>query len=152
MKPRLLRCLALAAGLSAAGPVRAADPSAAAESTPAKNWVLPRFTKEGFRWMTLRGTEVRQVRPGEIAVVGMNITVFSRDATDRIESILLSPSALYDQRENRASGEQAVRLIDFRDDLEVEGVQWTYDQDQKKISIARNVRVVIHTPLPVFFK
>jgi hypothetical protein len=152
MKPRLFRLLALGAGLSGAWPALAADAPAAAESTPAKNWVLPRFTKEGFRWMTLRGTEVRQVHPGEIAVVGMNITVFSRDAAAQIESILLSPSARYFQRDNRASGEQSVRLIDYRDDLEVEGDQWTYDQDQKKISIARNVRVVIHTPLPVFFK
>jgi hypothetical protein len=30
---------------------------------PAKNWVLPLFTaKEGFRSMTLRGSEVKPVR------------------------------------------------------------------------------------------
>ena len=66
----------------------------------------------------------------------------------RIDSIILSPTASFFTHENRATGAHNVRLIDYQHNLEVTGQQWTFELDQKKISIARNVRVVIHAPLP----
>lgn len=143
-----LSCAALV--IRAQTPKSAPDPAAPASSAPvavpAKNWILPLFTaKDGFRTMTLRGSEVRPVGPARIDVTDLSITVFSGDAAAHVETILLSPAAIFLPKEKRATGEKTVRLI--RDDIEVTGEGWTYDHLGKKISLARNVRVVFRAQL-----
>lgn len=145
--------LASAGLLAAVLPFHAADtaapapnPPAPAVGVPAKNWVLPLFTaKEGYRNMTLRGSEVRPVGNARIDVSDLSITVFSGDAAAHVETMLLSPAATFYPREQRASGEKNVRLI--RDDIEVTGEGWSYDHAGKKVSLARNVRVVFSAQL-----
>jgi hypothetical protein len=151
MNSRPLRWLALGAGLCAL-PLLADGPAPQVVGAPARNWVFPRFTKEGYRSMTLRGTEVREISAEQIDIVGLNITVFSHDPAAQITSIVLSPSASYFLKDDRATGREAVRLIDYQAQLEVTGEDWTYELAQKKISLARNIRVVIHAPLPNLLK
>ena len=147
----LLAVFAAFAALGGGGPVSRAQapqpsPSPAPVAVPAKNWILPLFTaKEGFRSMTLRGSEVRPAGPARIDVTDLSITVFSGDAATTVETMLLSPAAIFLPKEKRASGEKSVRLI--RDDIEVTGEGWTYDHDGKKISLARHVRVVFRAQL-----
>lgn len=122
--------------------VRGAEPEPPA---PAVNWVLPIFTdKEGYRSMTLRGSEVRPSKKS-IAVTDLSITIFSGDADAKVDSILLSREANFVPKENRASGEKAVRYI--RDDIEVTGTGWTYDHTAKKVSLRENVRVTFSSQL-----
>jgi len=114
-------------------------------SSPAVNWVLPIFTdKEGFRSMTLRGSEVRPIGRS-IAVTDLSITIFSGDAATTVDSMLLSPSAVFLPKENLARGDKSVRFI--RDDIEVTGVGWTYDHAAKKVSLQQNVRVTFRAQL-----
>ena len=125
--------------------IRAADPAGERVSTPAFNWVLPLFTdKEGFRSMTLRGSEVRPIGR-DIAVTDLSITTFSGDAAARVDSILLSPAAIFYPKENRAGGEKSVRFI--RGDIEINGSDWTYDHAAKKLSLRRAVRVTFQAQL-----
>lgn len=114
-------------------------------AAPALNWVLPLFSdKEGHRTMTLRGTEVRPVGKA-IAITNLSITIFSGEADARVDSILLSPQAVFSQKDNRASGEQTVRFI--QDDVEVTGSRWEYDHAAKKVSLRQNVRVTFRAQL-----
>lgn len=114
-------------------------------TAPAVNWVLPLFTdKEGYRSMTLRGSEVRPSGKS-IAVTDLSITIFSGDAAAKVDSILLSREAQFFPKENRASGDQAVRYI--RGDIEVTGVGWNYDHTSKKVSLRENVRVTFSAQL-----
>ena len=113
---------------------------------PAVNWVLPLFTdKEGYRSMTLRGSEVRPLGPNRIAVTDLSIAVFSGDAAARVETMLLCSNATFFPKENRASGDRNVRVI--RDELEITGEDWTYDHALKKVSLQKNVRIVYRAPL-----
>lgn len=138
--------LCLLASLSAVG----ADTDVPA-SEPIKNFVLPTFTPaEGYRSMLLRGSQAWMLTPRIIQLDDMDLTVFSGDATSHVESVLLSPVARVSLDDHTAGGPGAVRLI--RDDLELTGNQWTYYQLQKRISIARNVRVVFHTELKDLLK
>ncbi|MGH7944566.1 MAG: LPS export ABC transporter periplasmic protein LptC, partial [Opitutaceae bacterium] len=106
---------------------------------------LPIFTdKEGYRSMTLRGSEVRPAGRS-IAVTDLSITIFSGDAKTTVDSVLLSPAAVFLPRENRARGDKSVRLI--RDDVEVTGVGWDYDHASKKVSLQQNVRVTFRAQL-----
>ncbi len=135
----------LASGLLLA-PIAALSGAVPPAPVPAKNWVLPLFTaKDGFRSMTLRGSEVRPLGTTRIEVTDLNITVFSGDAAAHVETILLSPAAVFLPKEKRATGEKSVRLI--HDDIEVTGEGWTYDHEAKKVSLARHVRVVFSAQL-----
>lgn len=120
-------------------------PAATPTPAPAVNWVLPIFTdKEGYRSMTLRGTEVRPAGKS-VAVTDFSITIFSGDAEAKVDSILLSPEAVFLPKEQRASGDKAVRFI--RGDIEVTGVGWTYDHTAQKVSLQSNVRVTFSAQL-----
>jgi hypothetical protein len=125
--------------LACGGTAGAVDP---ASLTPAKNWVAPLFTKQNFRSMTLRGTEARATAFGAINVVDLNLTVFSGDASNRVETVLLSRAATFLPKENLARGDNGVRVI--RDDLEAFGVHWVYDHAQKKVSLQGGVRIVFN--------
>ena len=108
--------------------------------------MLPLFTaKEGFRNMTLRGTEVRPVGSTQVDVTDLSITVFSGDAAARVETMLLSSHASFFPKEQRAAGEKSVRLL--RDDIELTGEGWVYEHTTKKVSLARHVRVVFSAQL-----
>jgi hypothetical protein len=125
---------------------RAQAPTTAAPApAPGQNWVLPIFTdKDGFRSMTLRGSEIRPSGKS-IEVADLNITIFSGDADARVDSILLSPSAYFFPKEERASGEKSVRFI--RDDIEVTGTGWSYYHSNRKVSLHQNVRVTFSAQL-----
>lgn len=119
-------------------------------SSPAINWVLPIFTdKEGFRSMTLRGSEVRPLGKN-IAVTDLHITVFSGDAKAHVDSILMSTEAVFMPKEQLARGDKSVRLI--HDDVEVIGTGWTYDHNVKKVSLQQNVRVTFNAQLSDILK
>jgi len=153
MRLRLLRLFALGAGavLGAAGADTPAS-SPILAGTSVKDWQTNIFSPEGNRKMTLKGTEARPITADQIDFVDMNIAIFSGDAAAHLDSVILSPAASFFLREDRARGDGAVRLIDYSRNFEVTGENWVYEYDQKKISIARNVKVIIHAALPDILK
>jgi hypothetical protein len=155
MNPRPLRLLALGAACTALTAAAAPDQTGAAGVLANTSIETPGgtlFSPEGFRKMTLKGTEARLVNADRTDFVDMNIAVYSGDAASRLDSVILSPSASFFLHEYRASGDGPVRLIDYSRNFEVTGEKWVYEYGQKKISIARNVRVIIHAALPDMLK
>ncbi|PTX97713.1 hypothetical protein [Opitutus sp. ER46] len=156
MTPRLLlpglaalaSAVAFGATPPAASPKSAPANAAAIEAGPAVGWTLPIFTdKEGYRQLTLRGSLARVISKDQIDVTGFSAVAFSGDASERVESVLLSPQASFFPRTNRATGKDTVRLI--HDDIEVLGRDWTFEMigGTKKVSIARDVRVTFQAQL-----
>jgi hypothetical protein len=145
MKPPALAILVLSLLGAAAG-----QSEDLGVSPPAKNWTLPLFTKEGYRSMTLRGSEVWPVTVDRIEVKDLAITTFTGGAAAKPETILLSPTATFYVNERLAAGPDLVRVI--RDDIDVTGTDWSYDHTKRKIIIARNARVVFRAPLPDILK
>jgi hypothetical protein len=139
----ILAGLALAAGADAGADEVQAEP-------PAHNWVLPLFTKEGYRQMTLRGDKVQPVSSDRVDITGMTVTVYSGDAKARVESFLSSPEATFLINEKVGKGPGTVHLV--RDDSEVEGEGWTYLYNERKVLIARHVHVVFHAAMPDLLK
>lgn len=124
---------------------------AAAElNAPAKNWVFPVFSKEGYRTMTARGTEARVTAEHQFDVVDLNLTLFSGDAAAKVENIILSPAATFQSDKKIAHGEKSVRYIG--DDVEATGTRWRYWQTEKKISLDGNVKVVFQAELKDLLK
>lgn len=139
----------------AAGNASAATQRPGATMTgPARGWAFPVFSdKEGYRLLRLTGSEARILDANRIEVAAFSAVVFSGDASERVDTILLSPQATFFPKENRAAGSSDVRLIlsgsaeRKQDDVEVTGRGWTYDHASKKVSIAHDVRVTFHAQL-----
>ncbi len=146
MRAILLPLCAL--GLAAGTPfLPGADehPTALTPGAPVVNFSVPTFTKEGYRSWVLRGSQGLFVNQSEIAVTNLNLTVFTGDASNRVDSVFLSPSATALLNEGQVRGSGRVRLIN--DDLEATGEDWSYDHRQKKVSIHKTVHVVFHAEL-----
>lgn len=120
-------------------------PTALTPGAPVVNFSVPTFTKEGYRSWVLRGSEGLFVNQNEIAVTNLNLTVFTGDASNRVDSVFLSPSATALLNESQVRGPGRVRLIN--DDFEATGEDWSYDHRQKKVSIHKSVHVVFHAEL-----
>ncbi len=133
--------LVLFAATPAAPP---STPSAAPGLAAVNQSTLQTFTKEGFRALLLRASAMNVARE-RVDLTDMNLSVFSGDAAEHIETILLSPEATFLPDTSVAHGEKTVRFI--RDDLEASGTKWTYDHKEKSISLDGNVRVVFHAQL-----
>jgi hypothetical protein len=133
---RFFRSLCLLACCSLTG-------SFAAESlAPAINWVAPLFTKDNYRSLTARGARASFPSSNQVEVVNLDLTVFSGDASAKVETVIRAPAATFLPRESLARGETGVRVL--RDDLEASGVQWSYNHAQKKVSLTGRVRIVFN--------
>jgi hypothetical protein len=138
-----LFCLLVLAGTLAA---RAVNPT---DATPVLSFKLPTFTKEGHRSMLLQGTEA-VVSTTRVELIEMNLTLFSGDDRNAVETIILSPVATALLDSDQVRGDSSVRVI--RDDIEITGQGWTYDHRTKKVSITRNARVVFNAQMPDILK
>lgn len=118
---------------------------AASVTAPAKNWVLPLFTKEGHRSMTARGSEARATNQRQFEVSDLNLTIFTGDVSMKVDTVILAPGASFVPDEQRAFGSEFVRFI--RDDVEATGQRWTYLHREKKISLTGNVRITFQAEL-----
>jgi len=119
-------------------------------NAPVKNFSLPTFTKEGYRSVLLRGNEALFASAQQIDVTGMQLTLFTGDATNHVETVIISPGARFFPERNVAEGEHSVRVL--RDDVEMSGTKWTYDKDQIKVVLDGNVRVIFHVQLKDILK
>src|SRR3954467_12679521 len=88
-------------------------------NAPVKNFVLPLFTREGPRAVTIRGTEARRPSANRIDITDLNLTRFSGDAAQQVDDVLLAPSASFFPDQNLAKSNGAFRLI--RDEMEMTG-------------------------------
>lgn len=121
-----------------------------ANDAPIVNFRLPTFTPEGFRQWLVRGTEARLVSAKEIDVRELTLTVFSGDAQDKIETMILSPEAKVLTDTQTVSGPGAIRVIN--DELEASGTQWTYSHREKRVSMQHKVRVTFRAELKNFLQ
>jgi hypothetical protein len=114
-------------------------------SEPVVNFRVPTFTREGYRSWLLCGAQGVYVNETQLNVQDLNLTVFAGNATNKVDSVFLSPAAVALINEGRVRGPASLRLI--TDDFEATGEDWLYDHRQNKVFIHRNVRVVFHVRL-----
>ena len=139
--PRFLRLLALTCAL--AGGAAFAVPIEA--TAPLKHFALPTFTPEGYRSFLLHGDEVRIPDTQRIEVTQMQLTQFDGKADNRVDTVLISAFAIYFPSRQFAQGDRGVRII--RDDMEMSGTRWTYDNLKKKVVIDGTVHVIFRGQL-----
>lgn len=131
--------------------VLAAAPGAAQVSTrvasdaPIVNFRLPTFTAAGHRDWLVRGSEARMPSLKEVDVRELTLTVFMGDEAGTIDTMLLAPIAKVLTEPQTVSGPDTIRVINK--EFEATGREWLYDHREKRISIAKNVRVTFRAQL-----
>ena len=116
-----------------------------APNQPIVNFRLPDFTPEGNHSWLLRGSEARYANQGQIEIIGLNLSIFTGQPDGKVETSILSPTAQVRPGEMLVRGLDTIRII--KDQFEATGSDWTYSHRDKKISIGKNVHVVLHTQL-----
>lgn len=142
LRPLLLMLLPVAALVAASTQI--------SSTKPIINFSLPNFTPEGYRSWLIRGSEARYLSQNQLEVKELTLSVFSGKADDKIETMILSPSASVLPAEAAVTGADTLRVIN--DDFEATGRDWRFSHKERRVTIARNVHVVFHTELKDFLK
>jgi len=121
-----------------------------APDQPIVNFRLPDFTPEGNRSWLVRGSEARYATQGLVDIKGLNLSIFTGLPDGRVETLILSPSAQVVPGEQIVRGSDTIRIINDR--FEATGSEWNYSHKEKKVSIGKNVHVVLHTQLKDILK
>ena len=116
-----------------------------ASDRPIVNFRLPAFTPEGNRSWLVRGSEARYANEDQVDILGLNLTIFTGLPDGKVETLILSPSAQVHPNETVVRGHDTIRVIN--DSFEATGSDWTYAHREKRVSIGKNVHVVLHTQL-----
>jgi hypothetical protein len=149
---RTLLTLSLVAVATPPG-VLASDSPQIRAPAPVRNFSLPFFNNEGHRTMLIRGNEARLTDPRRPRFVDMTLSLFTGDASNTIETIILSTEATVDTTTKTMEGTGPVRLV--RDDIEVTGERWFYDYndpDTINLRIERKARIVFRAELQSLLK
>lgn len=116
-------------------------------AAPVESFSIPQFTPDGRRLWLVRGASGRIVDSDRQEISDLHLTVFTGDAAEELEAVLLSAAATIRFKEKIVSGKGLLRLINFREGIDLNGEDWTYDQARKKVSIRKNARVTLRVPL-----
>jgi hypothetical protein len=121
---------------------------------PVINFRLPAFTPDGHRSWLVRGSEARFAAKDQIDIIGLTLTLFTGTADDKIDTMILSPTARVLPDEASVTGADTIRVIN--DEFEASGSDWrfTHNKERKenRISINRNVRVAFRAEFKDFLQ
>jgi lipopolysaccharide export system protein LptC len=111
---------------------------------PILNFSLPTFTHpDGFRDWLIRGSEALVSEEPAIDVKELNVTIFTGDASNRIDTLLLSPAARVLPEEKIITSAATLRVINTNDGFEATGEGWKYTHQDKTVTLHAKVRVVL---------
>jgi lipopolysaccharide export system protein LptC len=117
---------------------------------PIVNFRLPWFTPEGYRAWMVRGSEARYVAAERIDIKDLTLSVFTGLADEKVDTLLLSPDAVVNPDAAVVTGSSTIRVISGQ--FEATGTEWSYAHKDKKVSIAKNVRVTFNAEFKDFLK
>lgn len=153
MKRRSALPLVLVCVCGLALTVPAADSPQIRAPAPVKSFSLPFFNDEGFRTRLIRGNEARLTDPRRPELRDVTISLFKGDASNQIETVILSTDATVDTDAQFVTGVGSVRVVS--DDFELSGEQWRYDYKEAgtiNILIQRKARIVMQAELQSLLK
>ena len=117
---------------------------------PVVNFSTSTFTPDGHRAWLLRASEAQ---PGkdQIEVSELTLAIFPGKADEeKVETMILSPSAVVLPAASVITGDSTIRVLN--DEFEASGSNWRYTHKDKRVTIAKNVRVTFYAELKEFLK
>ena len=139
----LLLCLLPAAAL--------AQGTSISTDKPIVNFRLPAFTPEGTRAWLVRGSEARYAGPNDIGIKELTLSIFAaKAAEEKVDTLILSPLAVVHPADAVITGPEGIRVLS--DQFEASGINGRYAHKDKKVSIAKHVRVAFRAEFKDFLK
>lgn len=114
---------------------------------PILHFRLPMFGEQGYKTWELRGVEGIYVNEDEAIVNGLDLLVFSGDASLWLENRIRSPQARIHFGASRATG--AGSLFVSGAAFTIEGSDWEWDGVARRIVVRRQARVVFEDELDI---
>lgn len=114
---------------------------------PIRNFRFPVFNDDGWKMWELRGVEGRFLTEDRGLILGLDLLVFSGDATLTLENRIRSPQALIDFEAKTAEGEST--LFVTGPGYEIEGAGWHWDGIGKRMLVSEGARVVFQDSLQI---
>ena len=112
---------------------------------PVINFKLPMFNDEGFRAWEMQGDKGTYLSDEEVEVSGMVLRWYSGDEQNILDSTVESPQATLLIKENRAYGDDKIK-VEGRQYVLV-GESWSWDGKLKKMAINKNVKILFDQSL-----
>lgn len=106
---------------------------------PIEHFRLPMFGEKGFKTWELRGLRGHYLSEDEVRVEGLELAIFSGDASAEEENLIRSPSALIHFPDSMAEGESSLFVLG--PGYEIQGRDWTWFGESRKIIVRKAVRV-----------
>jgi hypothetical protein len=132
-----------------AGAALAANTQISTEK-PIINFSLPLFNAANYRSWLIRGSEAMFAPNNRIEIKDLTLTIFTGNADEKVDTLILSPAAVISRSDWVASGPSTIRVIS--DQFEASGSQWSCARQDKKVSIAKHVRVTFRAEFKDFLK
>lgn len=113
-------------------------------NAPITNFKLPLFNDDGYRTGYLRGEQGIYLNTSEIRILGMELSQYSGDENDAVIGSMESPEALFHYDENGRSAASGPGSIKIENDTFVlTGEDWIWQEQNNRIVINKNVKVII---------
>jgi len=106
---------------------------------PIEHFRLPMFGDNGYKEWELRGLRGHFLSDERVRVEGLELVVFSGDASVSEENLIRSPSALIYFPDSRAEGESSLFVLG--PGYEIQGRDWTWSGTSRHIIVRDSVRV-----------
>lgn len=123
----------------------AAQDNRVSTSAPVQDYAVSFFSDEGYPRVRVVGESADLADASKVRLTGMELILYSGLADRSVETHLASPAAILEPESEFISGPDSVKVV--RSDVEVEGYDWSYDHQERRIRIRRQARVVFKTPL-----
>ena len=114
------------------------------QKIPITNFKLPLFNDDGYRTGYLKGEQGIYLNTSEIRILGMELSQYSGDENDAVIGSMESPEALFRFDKNGRSAALGPGSIKIENDtFLLTGEDWNWHEQNNRIVINKNVKVVI---------
>jgi Lipopolysaccharide-assembly, LptC-related len=129
-------------------PVLAETSTRISAKKPILNFSLPTFTNPGgHRDWLIRGSQAWMTDTDSIDIKELNATIFSGDASNRIDTIMVSSAAQVRPKEKIITSDSPLRIINVDDGFEATSEGWMYTHQNKTVTLRKKVRVTLRAEI-----
>lgn len=112
---------------------------------PIKHFSMPQFNSNGAKSLEIKGKEAFVLSDSEYSINGLIMNLFDPENTNAISSVLESDNAIVSTISSIAKGDSHIKFTG--NGFLIEGSHWIYEGNSKKITINKNVHVVLDQAL-----
>jgi len=110
-----------------------------------KNFKLPKYNENSYRAYTLSGSEGIYDAAGFFKVTTAELSIYSGDENQIKQTSITSDQAVFDLKNDTASGESIIEVHD--DEFYLKGKNWHLDMENRRITIESEGIIRFHQQL-----